>query len=351
VTGLSSRALDLLAGMTGIQIAQCLPVYPTEVVGTAANLQSVAGRYVVDEAGVSFVARHPFLGGTAYSLLVHGSLTAHPLAPDRWSFDWEDFEPLSITRPEGNREPTTRVLEIYPTAPELPRNHLRLYVHFSDPMAEGYAVEHVHARRADTLEALPGVFLPMDPELWDPRRQRLTLLFDPARIKRGLAPHREIGYPLQQGVPIEVVVDDGFRDADGRPLAQTFVTRYDVGPDVRARIDPAAWRCAPPAAGTAEPFVVEFDRPLDRALLDRCLHVVDDRGEPVRGTASVLRGERSWQLRPESHWRRGGCSLVVDTILEDLAGNSVARVFDRELARPEHDPLRENRVILAFVVG
>ena len=30
--------------------------------------------------------------------------------------------------------------------------------------------------------------------------------------------------------------------------------------------------------------------------------------------------------------------LVVDPVLEDLAGNSVCRVFDRDLSRPEDDP-------------
>ena len=39
---------------------------------------------------------------------------------------------------------------------------------------------------------------------------------------------------------------------------------------------------------------------------------------------------------------------MVDTTLEDLAGNSVARVFDRELADPEHDPIAAKTVTLEF---
>ena len=41
-------------------------------------------------------------------------------------------------------------------------------------------------------------------------------------------------------------------------------------------------------------------------------------------------------------------ALVVDTTLEDLAGNSVARVFDRELADPDHDPIAAKTVTLEF---
>jgi hypothetical protein len=34
--------------------------------------------------------------------------------------------------------------------------------------------------------------------------------------------------------------------------------------------------------------------------------------------------------------------------LEDLAGNSVSRVFDRDLTRPEDQPRQTRPVILAF---
>jgi hypothetical protein len=47
-------------------------------------------------------------------------------------------------------------------------------------------------------------------------------------------------------------------------------------------------------------------------------------------------------------WRDEPCALVVDTTLEDLAGNSVARVFDRELADPTHDPIAAKTVTLEF---
>ena len=100
-------------------------------------------------------------------------------------------------------------------------------------MSEGQIEHHVTIRRADTHEPLTHVLLPMEPELWDPSGRRATVLLDPARIKRGLAPHREVGYPLEVGVPIEVVVDDGFLDADRRELAGEYVRRYDVAADAR----------------------------------------------------------------------------------------------------------------------
>jgi hypothetical protein len=190
----------------------------------------------------------------------------------------------------------------------------------------------------------------MDPELWDRSRRRVTVLFNPARIKRGLVPHATIGYPLVEGDAVEVVVAADFRDGDGRPLVAGARRRYTVGPDVRSRIDLAGWRLTAPAPGTRSPFVVTFDRPLDHALLQHCLTVVDRHTHPVAGRGEIAPGEAVWSFTPDSEWEPGPYELAVDPLLEDLAGNSVLRVFDRELARADHDPEVANRFARAFAV-
>ena len=92
----------------------------------------------------------------------------------------------------------TRVTGIYPTAAEVPSNLLRLYVWFSAPMSEGCAAEYVRLARDDGGN-IAGALLPTEHELWDAARRRLTVLLDPARIKRGLVGHQEVGYPLRAG--------------------------------------------------------------------------------------------------------------------------------------------------------
>ena len=59
-------------------------------------------------------------------------------------------------------------------------------------------------------------------------------------------------------------------------------------------------------------------------------------------------GERSWELTPNASWRDAPHRLVVDTTLEDLAGNSVARVFDRDIDDPAHTPIAEREVAVEF---
>jgi hypothetical protein len=302
-------------------------VLPADVVAAGGAYQATAGRLERGGDGVRFVPRFPFLAGTEYAVLVDGVETGR----------------IALAPPGPG---TTAVVAIHPTAARVPLNLLRLYVRFSTPMSEG-AARAVTVRRADTGEPLEHVFLPPEPELWDPARTRLTLLLDPGRIKRGLRPHEEAGYPLVEGVAIVVdVAADVARDAGGRVLRHGGSRRYDVGPPLRSRVDPADWRCTAPQPGTTEPLAVSFDRPLDRALLERCLDVLDRHGEPVAGDVAVAPGEDEWRFRPAEPWGAGPHALSVDTTLEDVAGNSVRRVFDRDLDRRDDDPLDEARVVV-----
>ena len=298
-----------------------LAIVPSEVAALW-PLQPTAGRFeVVGDDDIRFIPRFPFVAGTPYSLLVDGAEVARVVAPPARAAE------------------STHVVAIYPTAREVPLNLLKVYIRFSAPMSEGWAARAVQVHRADDGQPLEGVFLPAEPELWDPGRRRLTLLLDPGRIKRGLAPHEELGYPLQEGSPIAVRVDRSFRDASGVPLLCGVERRYEVGLAVRRHITPADWSIHPPSAQSTDPLRVDFDRPLDRALLEHALTVVDPHGGGLDGAVTIAEGERSWSFTPLRPWRATPYRLAVDARLEDLAGNSLTRVFDRDLSRAQDTPL------------
>ncbi len=288
----------------------------------------MAGRFFFEHDSVYFEPRFPFLEGLSYSLLA-ARTDDQGLALER--------EVWTIDRGEAGGVPTTSVLAIYPTAATVPVNLLRLYLHFSAPMSEGWAATAVSARRAQDGARLEHVFLD-GPELWDSGRRRLTLLLDPGRIKRGLAPNQEAGYPLVEGVPVIVHVDASLRDAAGRPLTAPAERRFDVGPALRSRVVPERWAVAAPEAGSTAPLLLSFDRALDHGLLQHCLSVRDEAGAPVPGRADVLPSETAWRFEPERAWRRGAYAVAIDSRLEDVAGNSIARVFDRDLTLSEDDP-------------
>jgi hypothetical protein len=329
------RLCILAAGWTADELerlraegpGRLLAVLPSELVAASrglAGLARSAGRFDLAGQEVWFAPRHPLRDGLRYSLL--------------WTADGEAVELGSVELPAAPGEPVTSVREIRPTCPEIPHNCLRLYIAFSGPMGEGWAADAVRVVDEASGETLHGALLPMEPELWDPARRRLTVLFDPGRIKRGLRPHEELGYPLRPGRALTVVVDGGFRDAAGRRLVASATRRYRVGPAERRRVDPGLWSWTWPS-GPGEPLEVAFDRPLDHALLHRCIRVLEPDGADLPVAVSVAEGEGGAALRPADGWRRGGrYRVAIDPRLEDLAGNSLRRVFDRDLVRPEDAP-------------
>jgi hypothetical protein len=102
-----------------------------------------------------------------------------------------------------------------------------------------------------------------------------------------------------------------------------------------------------PTSGSLEAMVVDFDRPLDHALARRCLRVTTSDGVVLPGRAVLGPGETQWVFTPAVPWPAGGCELHVDAALEDLAGNSVRRVFDRDLRLAQDDPLAVTEVVVS----
>ena len=151
-------------------------------------------------------------------------------------------------------------------------------------------------------------------------------------------PHTEAGYPLTPGRSVTLVVHRAFLDASGAPLAAGAERCYTVGPAIRQRLEPRRWRIEAVHAGTRRPVRAIFDRPIDHALVLRCLTVIDDAGKPVPGHSTLEAGERSWTFTPASTWNGSAYALLVAPELEDVAGNSVTRVFDRDLTNRDHRP-------------
>ena len=331
--GWCARQLEELGRLSSRQLAARIVVLPSEAVpraGTATvSYQSIAGQFEVDGNCVCFTPRFPFVDGASYTVSMDGA-------------SW------TIGRPHRELGRGAEVVSIFPSARDLALNQLKLYIQFSDAMSEGWASRAVHVLRADDRTTLEGVLLPMEPELWDHARTRLTLLLDPGRIKRGLEPHQQVGYPLRPDVDVIVRVDESFRDALGRPLRAAAERHYGVGPAVRSKVDPRSWRLAAPASGSREPVVLSFERPLDRALLEHALSIVDGDGSEIVGAVTIGAGEESWRLVPRTPWQTGSYSVVVAARLEDLAGNSLARVFDRDLSRSQDDPLALTHALIAF---
>ncbi len=243
----------------------------------------------------------------------------------------------------------TSVLKIYPTAEVVPENLLKFYVYFSAPMSRGRIYDHITLRDefGKTID-LP--FLEIDEELWDPEMKRVTLFIDPGRIKRGVTPLEEVGPALEEGKGYTLVLGRGLRDGKGNPLKEEFEKRFTVGPADRTPLDPALWRIDPPRSETSDALRVEFREPLDHALALRMFHVTSASGQIVDGHAALFDNERHWSFAPTRRWSRGTYHLVVQTTIEDLAGNNIGKAFDVDLFDGIQKTLKSETIRVLFEV-
>ncbi len=300
------------------------------------NVPPVLGSARIEKNNLIFEPRYPFQPGVPYVVFLDTDI--FPLGTSKY---WEVFE---FPRP---RRPETQIVAVFPSGNRLPENLLRFYVHFSAPMSRGEAYERI--RLLDSAgKPVAAPFLELNEELWDPSGTRFTLLFDPGRIKRGLKPREEVGPVLEEGKSYTLVIDRSWTDAAGSPLKEEFRKSFTVGPPEEARLDPVAWKLTPPAAGTNGPLTVRFPRPLDHALLHRMLTVRDAAGKSLVGTVQVRDEEGVWTFTPKSVWDAGDYSLVADTALEDLAGNSVRHPFEVDVLRPVERATKAETVQIPF---
>lgn len=268
-----------------------------------------------------FEPRYPFLAGIGYRVVVRREALAESPGTAAKSVS----RVFKIPRPK--RTPSTVVAEVYPTTDVLPENQLKFYLHFSAPMSRGDVYRHMHLLKADGSEVdLP--FLELAEELWDASGKRLTVLFDPGRIKRGLKPREEVGPVLEEGRSYTFVIDRDWKDAQGQPLVREYRKTFKAAPPDDTQPDPKRWKIAAPAAGSREPLEVVFGEPLDEAMLQHVIAVRGSDGKFLDGKVAVDRHETRWRFTPAAAWKPGRCELVIAATLEDRAGNSIARPFE-----------------------
>lgn len=301
---------------------------------------AVGGTYTIEMGAVRFTPRYEPRPGARYRVVARPLIAAGSSAAGLV---------MELVKPLPPPTKATEVTAIYPSSRDLPDNQLRFYLHFSAPMSAGEAYQHVKLLKADGTE-VKRAFLEIGEELWDGTGQRLTLLFDPGRVKRGLKPREEFGPVLEAGQSYRLVVDRGWHDANGQPLAADFEKQFTARPVVETAVDYKQWKVVPPSAGSRDRLLVQFDRPLDRALLMRMIEVVAAGDKPLAGEITVSDEERRWEFRPNQPWKSGEHTLVVDTTLEDSAGNNLARPFEVDVFERVDDKTAPDVVRIPFVV-
>lgn len=319
-------------------------ILEVRVAGAAENLPAVAGKVRLDGEKLVFEPQFPLRAGMTYKVTFHADKVPG------WTGGASDVVTQEFMLPAPPAEPSANVVQVYPSQRELPENLLRFYIHFSAPMSRGEAYERIQLLDGEgKVVELP--FLELDEELWNESGTRFTLLFDPGRIKQELRPRADVGSPLRAGETFTLVVSREWHDAKGQPLEREYRREFTVSPRDETQPDVKTWKITAPAAGSRDPLEVVFNEPLDHAMAERVLLVVTDHEELVAGHVDVTDDATHWRFVPDAPWGEGDYQIAVESVLEDRAGNSLARPFEVDLTRPAPETAVPAIVRVPFHVG
>ena len=88
---------------------------------------------------------------------------------------------------------------------------------------------------------------------------------------------------------------------------------------------------------------------MNYALLQRMIEVRGPRGV-VPGTVSIGHDEMEWRFNPRDRWEAGSYRVVVNTAIEDLAGNRIGQPFDIDVFEHVTEHIATQTISLPFAI-
>jgi hypothetical protein len=237
--------------------------------------------------------------------------------------------------PPATEQVSPEIVQIYPTADRLPSNLLKFYVQFSRPMseAEPYPALHLVDAKNDTLK---NTFLKQLPALWNRDRTILSLWLDPGRIKRNLNLNRKLGNPLQGNNDYTLLIEESLKSSDGIKLQSSAQKTFSAVDADRQKPSIGSWKIDVPEKASTRPLIIQFDEAMDYLSTAGRITVTIN-GETVKGESTFRNNQREWIFTPARAWKQGDYALRVDARIEDLAGNNLNRLFDREIKTQDQE--------------
>jgi len=284
-----------------------------------------------------FKSKYGFSNGASYTVFVKGNSNV--------------AQRFIIKVPEIKLKPSTYIKNVYPTTSKLPMNQLKFYIEFSAPMRLGNAFEQIHLYKLPEGKLESEAFLVTAEELWNPDRTRVTIFFDPGRIKRGVQPNLQLGLPLVEGNTYKLVIDKGWLDLNDVKLIKGFEKTFDVISVDRQSPNPKNWKIDFPSTKNKSSVKIDFKEAMDFGLLHSAIVIVDETNIYVEGSIRLSENENKWTFTPKKQWLKGSYKIIINAWLEDLSGNNLNRKFDVNLNSENDTPKNIKEVIIPFEIN
>ncbi len=299
-----------------INRSELIKIFPEELFkNKEGNLPPMMGEIILEDNAIYFKPRFSFRPNKKYVVEIN--------------FENKLIKPILI--PEIEKIEPTYLVGIFPTTDTWPANQLKIYLHFSAPMGLGNIYEHIKLLD-ENGEEVEKPFLEINPPLWDKTQQRLTLWFDPGRIKRHLLPNENMGPPLEENRNYTLVVSKKAKDAFGNNLSLDYKKRFVTTLNDRDKPDVLDWEINFPTTENNDPMMVEFSAPMDRGTLESAIGIIDENGKLINGHVEISDYEKRWLFIPKNNWQAGKYKLMFSEKIEDLAGNNLKRLFDQDIS-------------------
>ncbi len=296
----------------------------------ANDISPVLGTFHHEHGNTTFTPVIPFSKGEVYEIRHCGNLHGH----------------FTIDRNE--QSPRPELVAIYPSIDTLPQNILKLYLEFSEPMQHVKSALDFIQIHDNSVDREVNVFLELESELWNEEHNRLTLWFDPGRIKTDLIPNKKKGPPLLTGHEYTIGISSKWQSAAGIPLQKTYTKHFHVIEKDIQRPNPELWHLTIPERNTFNQMQIDFNESMDAILALETIKIHNDRGEKVSGMFNLADNEHKLLFEPTKKWEKGKYHLLIDPVLEDLAGNNLERLFDTDLSKS--DPVENLSKNLVFYI-
>jgi hypothetical protein len=241
------------------------------------------------------------------------------------------------------------LLHIYPSAEELPENLLRFYLYFNSPMRQGKALKHIHLVDSNGDKDTQA-FMQFKHELWSPDGKRLTLLFDPGRIKRGVSTNLELGPALLEGNTYQLEISGDWQDIYGQKLCATHTKTFKVGAAYRTAIDISSWNVNEPEVASTKPLTIQLDRIMDYALVQSMIQIRSLENQNVQGNWEISETESVLHFTPDEKWQNGNYEIVLDSSIEDVTGNNLNSLLDDQI-KPDQSTLKKTNFSIKFEIN
>lgn len=234
-------------------------------------------------------------------------------------------------------------IRIHPSVDVLPANHLKFYIEFPQAMARGDIFQYFSLIENESGNAVPDPFREI--ELWNENARRLTLWFHPGRQKPGVNLNIDIGPILEEGKNYTLILSGKWQRETGQILGKDVKKSFRAGPVDNTQPDPQKWQYSIPAAGSSTALSITFPAPLDYALIPRTIQISSNHNSKIGSSHDG----QSIQFIPASPWKAGQIKITISPILEDLAGNSIARPFNLDLQTTPELP-KPSKTMRSFTI-